>query len=451
MINRIFQSYWFRSGSLTLLNRISNVLFGLLYFYFLIRVLQPDAFGAWVIFLTITSLSESIRVAFIYNPLLKYLNSSEKESHSEILGASLALNFLAAVAIAVVFVLLSFVVGEIFDTPELGEMLLVSIISVFGFTLFAHFNFLQQANKKFTGTFISTFVQKLILLLYILYLFIFDTDTLLITIVFVYSIGYVISSLVSYLFVRNQNALKIKFNRNWMLRLFHYGKYTLGTNVSAMLNKNTKEWFLGGMLGTASVAIFSPAVKITNLFEVPLSALAPVFYPEMISRVRKDGLSAAKLMYEKSVAYILIAIVPSVIIILVFAEPIVLFIAGPEYPAAIPVLQIMVFYGLFEPFQRQFGITLNAIGKAHINFYFIVISSAIGIIISFIFIKLYGILGAAYGTIITYALGALVIQYLLYRQLQVNTWNIFKLSFSISKNSIRLAANLIFKRNLQKD
>ena len=449
MFKKFTKSYWFKSGSLTLLNRLSITMFGLLNFFFLIRILDQDDFGAWVIFLSITGLSESIRNAFIYNPLLRYLNSEDEENHKDIKSASLSLNLFAAFLISTLFVVLAFTVNFFFDAPELKNMLLISIISVFGFTLFAHFTFLQQASLKFGGTVVSTFVQKFVLFAYILYLFITGAETSLFMLALVFSIGYVFSSALAFYFARNERQFTFGFDRVWISKLFHYGKYTLGTNISTMLNKSTKEWFLGSMLGTASVAIFSPAVRVTNLFEIPLAAIASVFYPEMINRVKNEGESAAKYLYERSVAIIMVAILPCVILIFAFAEPIVLIIAGPKYPAAVPVLRIMVLYGLFEPFQRQFGVTLNAIGKAHINFYFIVVSSAIGIVITWVSIKMYGIMGAAYGTILTYALGAAIIQYILYKQINVRTLNIFKYSIQVIKQGAGFVSKIWKNKSLK--
>lgn len=449
MLDKLKKSYWFKSGSLTLLNRISITLFGLLNFFFLIRILSPNDFGVWVIFLSITGLSESIRNAFIYNPLLRYLNSEDEKNHKHIISASLSLNLLAAFIISIVFIVLAYTVNYFFDAPALKEMLLISIISVFGFTLFAHFTFLQQANLRFGGTVVSTFFQKLVLLAFILYAFISGYEPTLFELALYFSLGYVISSFLAYWFARRESTFIFSFDKVWISRLFHYGKYTLGTNISTMLNKNTKEWFLGGMIGPASVAVFSPAVKVTNLFEIPLAAIASVFYPEMINRVRKEGVSAAKYLYERSVAIIMVAIVPCVILIFFFAEPIVLIIAGPKYPEAVPVLQVMVLYGIFEPFQRQFGVTLNAIGKAHINFYFIIVSSAIGILITWLSIKYYGIMGAAYGTILTYGLGAAFIQYILYKQIDVRTLNIFKFSAQVIQQGCQMMVKIIRNKSLK--
>lgn len=426
MLKKLLNSYWFKSGSLTLINRIAITLFGLLNFFFLVRILSKNDFGVWVIFLSILALSESIRNAFIYNPLLRYLNSAEEDEKKDIITASLALNLLAAGIISVVFVALAFTINYFIDAPQMSAMFLVSIISVFGFTLFAHFNFLQQANLRFGGTVVSTMIQKGSLFLYIAYVYVFDVHTSLYLLSVVYSVGYVLSSVVAYFFAQKESELYWKFDLVWVRRLFHYGKYTLGTNISTMLNKSTREWFLGGMIGNSAAAIFAPSVRVTNLFEIPLGAIASVFYPEMINRVKKEGNEAAKYMYEKSVGVIIIAVVPAVILIYLLAEQIVLIIAGPEYPESIPVLQVMAIYGIFEPFQRQFGVTLNAIGKAHINFYFIIISSFVGIIFTYIFIDQFGIMGAAYSTIITYALSAFIIQYILYKQIGVNTTNIFK-------------------------
>ena len=131
MFKRILNSYWFKSGSLTLINRIAITLFGLLNFFFLVRILSKNDFGVWIIFLSILALSESIRNAFIYNPLLRYLNSANDEDKKDIITASLVLNLLSAGIISVIFIILAYSINYFIDAPEMTPMFLVSIISVF--------------------------------------------------------------------------------------------------------------------------------------------------------------------------------------------------------------------------------------------------------------------------------------------------------------------------------
>lgn len=439
MINKLKKSYWFKSGSLTLLNRITITLFGLLNFVFLVRILSQEEFGAWVIFLSIVTLSEAVRTTFMYNPLLRYLNSEDNErERKNIISASLTLNLLVALGASVLMVGVALVINNFIEAPQLPRMLLISIIAVFGFTFSAHFNFLQQSKLQFAGTTISTFAQKVVLFAFILYAFIAKYTITLTELAVVYSLGYILSAILSFWFARKIAVFTFHFKRSWISKLFHYGKFSIGTGLSSMLNKTSREWLLGGMIGTSAVAVFAPAGRVSNLFQIPLGAIASVFFPEMVNRVKKDGYGAAKYLYERSVAVILIFVVPAVIVIFLFAEPVVLFIAGPEYPASIPVLRVLILVGLFEPFQRQFGVTLDAIGKAHVNFYFVVVSSIMGIIINILAIKFYGLMGAAYGILTTYLLTAGVIQYILYKQLNVNTLNIFKYSIQIVRQGCNM-------------
>lgn len=429
IFKKLSKSYWFKSGSLTLLNRISITFFGLLNFIILVRVLSPDDFGTWVIFLSIITLLEAMRTTFMYNPLLRYLNSEDEDYRKDIISASLLLNLMVAVITAGILLILSYTILYFIDAPQLPAMLRISIISVIFFTFFAHFNFLQQADLKFAGTTITTFLQKLIFFSFILFALLSGYEIVLYELALVYSIGYPFSSILAYWFARKRCVFTFTVKWSWISKLFHYGKFSLGTGLSSMLNKTSKEWLLGGMIGTSAVAVFAPAARVSNLFQIPLGAIAAVFYPEMINRVKEEGYTAAKYLYEKSVAVIMISIVPCVIAIFFLAKPIVLLIAGPEYPASIPVLQVMILVGLFEPFQRQFGVTLDAIGKAHINFYFVIVNSIMAIIINYFSIRFFGVIGAAYGVLTTYALAAVVVQYILYKHIKVRTLNIFKYGF----------------------
>lgn len=68
---------------------------------------------------------------------------------------------------------------------------------------------------------------------------------------------------------------------------------------------------------------------------------------------------------------------------------------------------------------RQLGVILEALGKASLNFRFVVRNALMNIFFNYLFITYFGIIGAAYGTLATYALSTLYNQFYLHQALQV--------------------------------
>ena len=116
--------------------------------------------------------------------------------------------------------------------------------------------------------------------------------------------------------------------------------------------------------------------------------------------------------------------IPIVVFFIVFADPIIRFIAGPGFQQTVPILQLTMLYGLLIPFNRFLGITLDAVGKARTNFLFVLRNAGINVVSNYFFISHFGIIGAAYGTLTTYVIVTLINQFYLHHYFGVRVGNI---------------------------
>ncbi|GAB4237944.1 MAG: hypothetical protein Tsb0034_13310 [Ekhidna sp.] len=439
-MGRLLKSYWFKSGSISLVNRTLIMFFAYLNFFLMARLFDKSSFGAWVIFLSILKFSESIRNSFIYNPLLKYLNSDDGTNHQEIKAASSFLNLGIALLCIFAFLILAGILSLFSNDGMISGMLIHSAVAIIGFNLYSYFNFLAQADLKFTGTLVSSSFKNFFLFVCLLWYHLSQAEITLIRVVWLYNFGYVGSVIIAYLFISKQNGLfSMKRDLFWIKKLSHFGKYTFGTNLSSMINKSSKEWLLSGLINNAAVAIYAPALRIINFFEIPLNALASVYYPKVINEVKEKGVSAARELYEKSVSILFYLFLPVCLLIYFLAEQIISLLMGPGFEESVPILEILVFVGVMGPFIRQFGVTLNAIGEQRISFQFMVATSISGLLVSAFCIVTYGIIGAAQATMIIYLGSLIVTQVILHKKLSVNTLRIFAIGPSLifKKRSIR--------------
>ncbi len=399
---------------------MSFMLFGFGSLFFLLRTLSVVDWGVWALFVTVTSTIEVTRNGLIQNALVKYLASSEKQEHTAINTASLGLNIILTCLSVAILLLLSGWLSRMWVAPALSDMLKIYSLTTIALIFLSQLTFIQQANFDFRGNFWGNFVRQGLWFAYVVVCFFSEIEITLISLAWMQVLGAIAGGGVSYFFGRKYVAVSGKLNWDWVKKLFHFGKFTLGTNVSTMLYKFIGTWMIGSLLKSpASAGVFDLANRITNFLEVPTATMATIVFPQSARRAVTEGKSALKHLYEKSVGIVLAIIIPAVILIWIFAEQGVLIVAGKDYADTVPILKLTLLCGILVPFSRQFGTIMDSMGKPKTNLYFVVISTVMNIFFNFIFIKHYGIMGAAYGAVVTAALRMALNQVVLYKVLGV--------------------------------
>ncbi len=403
----------------------ASLVFGVGSFMILTRALSEDMLGAWVLFLLTATFFEQGRTGLQQNALVKFLTTAEGQEYRLINTASLCLNLIVTTVIAIVLFSFANLLSIAMNAPELYKLLLIYCLTNICLLPFFQFNFVQQANLRFDGIFWSNLVFRGGMFLYIAVIFFTNSEFTLVNLAIARTVAAALAGFVSWLFARPFLKFDWNISWEWVRKLFHYGKFTMGTNLSTMLYKQIDRWMLSPMLGLASVAIYEVAMKITNYTEAPTFAAASMLFPQSARRM-KEGKQAIKDLYEKTVGGILTFIVPVIILVLLFAEVFIFILAGDKYPEAPNVLRMTIFYGLFIPYAVQFGIVLDSTGRPNINFWFTIVGAIINIVSNYIFISMYGIYGAVFGTLITYSSAFIAMQYYLNKTFGIKPLRAFK-------------------------
>lgn len=417
--------YWFKSAVLTVLQNMAGVLLGFGSFYFLVRLLTKHEFGTWTLFTATTTIVEFVRNGLVQSALIKYLSGAPAHERPRIISAS----FTISGSLTVIFIILNlcfahFLAG-IWKLPELVPMfLLYNFVFVFS-GLLTQFQSVEQSYFKFNGIFISTLIRQGGLFVCIAYSYFFNFRLSLVNLVYVQIISALLSALVSYVFVRHTFKVAWSLQKEWMKKLFDYGKYAFGTTISAMLSNSIDQMMLGGMLSAAAAGAYNVAVRITNLVEIPTSSIATIVFPQSAHRSENEGNDAVKYLYEKSVGAVLAILTPGLLFLFIFANYVVDFIAGHNYEDTIPILRVTVLYCILIPYGRQFGTVLDSMGKPKLTFLTVIAVGLVNTALNFVLIKHMGAMGAAWATLTSNVIGFIIAQVILQRVLNVsfiNTW-----------------------------
>lgn len=413
-------NYWLKSGVLTLMQRTATVLFGFGTFYVLVRMLDKSEFGTWSLFITVTTLLETVRNGLVQNSMVKFLANAQQEDRPRIISASFAIS--GALTIACIVLNISFApyMSRLWNSPELIQLFqLYSIVYVISWIL-TQIQFIDQAQLRFKTLLISTVIRQGLLFAFAMAAWLVHHQVTLAELVYVQIIGVSLATVVGYLNLRKHFVFPSSIDMSWIRQLFHFGKYGFGTSVSSVIFNSINQAMLGGMISTAATAAYNIAVRITNLVEIPTSSVAAIVFPQSARRIETEGQNAVKVLYEKSVAAILAILAPGLLLIAFFSEFVVDFVAGEQYAESVPILKVTLFNCILIPFGRQFGTMLDSIGKPHITFKNVLLSATINIVLNFIFIRQFGIMGAAYATLLASLIGFVISQLILRRELHVS-------------------------------
>jgi lipopolysaccharide exporter len=419
------RKYWIRSSLLTLLEKGFGLLFGLGLAMILWRSMTKAEVGTWGVFLLVTALVEMTRSGMIQNALMRFIaqNADKDTELGHIQTSALVLSVMfSIVSTFLLFVSLGFMASKL-DAPQLVEIFPIYFLINFVMIAFYHANYVQQANLEFRGIFWSTFYYRGLPFAWAVYCIATGSTLYLKHLAIAMLVGATIGALVSAKFAFPYFRIAKQISKAWLGKMLSYGKYVLGTNLSTMIYKNIDRVAVGSVIGTEAFAIYDAAAKITQMVEVPSFSMAAVVFPQSSRAMHEQGTEGVKQLYERSVAAILAFILPFIVACLLFAEPIVRILAGPEYIDSAGILRLTALFALFLPFAVQFGTILDSTGKPHTNFWYTTFTAVLNLGLSFVFVRKFGLYGGAYATLLSYIVSFVLMQRVLGKEYRIRPLN----------------------------
>ncbi|MFN8436823.1 MAG: oligosaccharide flippase family protein [Cytophagales bacterium] len=446
------KSYWLTSGIYTILQRFSTLVFNFGSTSLLYRIFSDnqDELGTWGLFLSVVSIIEVARSGLIQNAVVRHLSIAPKEEHGNIISSSLILNILLSLLSIILLIAGShFLSVFALKAPGLEILLYYYIITTLILLPFFQFQYIQQANLDFKGVFWGMFCRQGLFFIVILIFYIIGYKPTLLNLVHLQTTAALLGALVGYQFTKKFLVITTKINKEWVVKLFNFGKFGFITNLSSIVSGSIDQFMLSNLIGTTAVPQQRAALQVTNAVEVPTNAMADIVFPQSARRMHTDGKEAVKYLYEKSVGVILGIIVPFLTFVVLFPDFIIDIVTGGKvYHQAALILQIAAIYTAIIPFDRQAGVIFDSTGRQKMNFYLQIAAMFINFLTNLFFIKNFGIIGAAYGSLTTYVISFITKQLILRYLYGVEITSIFKQSLNFYADMYKLFCNKILKRQL---
>jgi O-antigen/teichoic acid export membrane protein len=329
---------------------------------------------------------------------------NNSSSRDEILGTTLGLRLLGFV------VMFSLIVGatQFLDHTTLTNTMIFVIASSILLQSFKGIDFYFQSNVRSKYTVIGNIVA--VGAVAAVKVFLIFSKAPLIYFGYVIVAEWIIISL-SYIIAYHLSGLSIwlwKFKAYWAKRLLSKSWFLIIGSVAAALYMKIDQVMIKEILGEESLGIYSVAVKLTGIWLFVTAAITQSVFPSLVN-IRKSNrdlfLKRLQQLYD---LLIKIAIVVSLIYTL-SAHFFVPLLFGNEYSDSSDVLVLYIWSIVFVFLSNgSWGYYLNE-NLEKFSSIRLVVGAIINITLNIFFIKWYGLVGAAYATLISYAISGYLI------------------------------------------
>ncbi len=395
------------------------------------KALSKPEMGVWSLFLVVTSFVELFRQGLVKTSLIKYINHSEENEHSAVMSSAFFLNVIVTLILCIVLFFFSHNIAGLLNAPLLEPMLHIFIIGMLFLIPFSHFEWIMYGKSLFKYLFWTYLVRQGITLLVIFIYYLIVGSVSLRMLVIIYSGGILTGASLGFIFVKRFLIMRYVRSGVWIKKLWHFGKYVFGSNVSTLVFRNVDQFMISNILSnTAYVASQSISLRIINLADIPSQVMSDIVFPKSSNPELLNKPEIIKKYYEKAVGATLCFILPIVIFILIFPKAILFILAGEKYYDAIPYLRLVTFSTIFLSFLKQWGVIIDSTGRPQLNFLIITIIAVLEITLCYFFIKEFGFLGAAYALLTTHFIGFVITQTLLKKYFNISFINCFKYSIA---------------------
>ncbi len=343
-------------------------------FFVLVRSVETNAFGEWVLFITAATLVDLLRFGITRVALTRFLSGVSFEERKNYIGSSWLIGLTSILIAAIIVYPILFLFPE--QIKNSGFYLFFMWYPVLALSNLPWGNALSilQADEEFGKILLLRFVSVASFLVYLLlnyFLWRMSVEWIVIW----YILTNLLTSMISTF--HNWDGWKYMFHakRYSNIALLQFGKYSMGTSIGSSLLKSADAFIIGlsPFLGTTGVALYAIPIKYTELIEIIVRSFSATAFP-LLSKasIDNDIVRFKKIFYQYSGAMTLL-IIPIGIVFALFAKEFVYLMGGKEYLALSGelgiIMQMFIIFTFLLSIDRFTGISLDALNKPDLNFY----------------------------------------------------------------------------------
>lgn len=368
---------------------------------FVARYLGPEKYGILSYAISLSSLFAIATHMGLSGLAVRELVNNP-ENHEELMGTIFGIKFVGGLIAMIAFVAFIFVTG---DTNEVEFWVLLIVSGTILLKPFEVFDFWFQAKVMAKYSSVTRAAATVTLSVIQLALIVLGAQIL------AFAIAYLFQALlIALLFVY---FFKVKADlpfKKWKFKLLRV-KELLGQGwmimlgaIFAMVYLKIDQVMLRWMVDAEEVGIYSVAVKLSEAWYFIPTVIVASLFPKLLELRKKEAQFKVRLQqlfdFLFSIAFVL------AIVITFISEPVINALYGIEYGKAAVILSIHIWAGVFIFMRAAFSKWILIDDAIAFSMITQGVGAGVNVLLNFVFIPKYGGLGAAIGTILSYAMAS---------------------------------------------
>ena len=398
--------------------RIVQALLGVVISALTARYLGPSDFGVINYAAAVVAFVTPIAKLGLTHVLVQEMVYSP-ESEGKILGSSLVMSMFSSV-----FCIIGIIAFSIATNPGDRETILVCAL----YSLLLISNALEVIQFWFQAKLISKYTSVVSVIAYLM-ISVYKV-VLLLTKQGVYwfalsnAIDHFVIGVILIIIYRKKNGQKLSFSFAWVKRLFNQSKYFILSSMMITIFAQTDKIMLKFMIDEAATGLYSAAIGCASMTSFVFAAIADSLRPTILEHKKVSSpLYETNLCRLYSIT-IYMALAQSVFMTLL-AKPIILILYGTDFIAAVPVLQIGVWFTTFSYLGSARDIWLLAENKQQHLLVINCSGAILNVLLNLLLIPELGIAGAAIASVATQIFTNFILGFI-YRPIRANNWLVLK-------------------------
>lgn len=417
-------------AALSYLTIVLNIVVGLIYTPFMLRMLGQSEFGLYSLAASVIAYLTVLDLGF-GNAIVRYTSKFRAEGKTneqyEMFGMFFIMYLIISLVAFVTAMYLVWNVESLFGThmndTEVGELRVMLILmsfnlaftfpmSIWGSIITAYENFVFMRVVSVVRTLANPAVMVVLLCM----------GYKAVAMVVVLTVFNVLTLMLNWYYCRSKLKIQIRFGKFRWSFLKEVSIYSFWIFLNAIMDRiywSTGQFVLGIYRGAAVVGIYAVAIQLQNMYMMFSTAISSVFLPKVTAMVARgnDREEISDLFIRTGrIQYIVMALILSGFI--VFGKDFIHVWAGPGYEDAYTIT-LLFFIPLTVPLIQNLGIVIHQ-ARNEMKFRSVLyIVIAIGcLVFSIPMAKAYGGIGCAIATSAALTLGQILIMNVYYQRKQ---------------------------------
>lgn len=403
---------------------INNVANGLLMLLLARFLLSPDEYGLLFLVIAIISVVQLGSDLGLARSAARYVSDRKETDPSVvpfILRTSLRYRLVLIGIVVVALLLTRNLLAAALETPELSTLLLVGVIYLVFLSLYSYHQTLFQGFNRVDLSAAVEVVNNVTRVLFVVVLTILGFGV--VGALLGYVLGFVLATGLGGVLLYRRFYTEYKDgggSRSLRNRILRYGVPLTASHSANILDRRVDTVLVGFFVNPVAVSYYVLGKQISEFVTVPSGSLGFSLSPALGEQKATDSLDRAARLYEQSLEYVFLLYLPAAVGMILVAEPTITMVFGADYAGAVPVLQVLGVYVVFQSITDVTTNGLDYLGRAKARAVAKGVTSTGNVVLNVVLIPIYGAAGAAAATVVTFGLYTLVNVYVMHLELSLD-------------------------------